>query len=210
MMNICGLSKNLRNAIFPTFLVLCAVTFVYAQKKTTPDELLLASFDVAPDTMGDPVYNEIGGQYGVWNRFPDDATQYCKQSYALDPAVHHGLALQLDYDVDSPNPAYNGFWLKLNGRDFTAYKTLNLYIRGDSRKGYTTRLKVELKDYETTATYMVNGITSQWQKFSIPFTKYWKIKDWSQMNELVIVFDDIFSRPKVGTIYIDHITITKE
>jgi len=174
------------------------------------EEFLLLSFADRPANAGAPVYGECGGQYGVWNRFPDDPTQICQMSFVPDAIFGQGYALRLEYDVDSPNPAYNGFWLKLNGADFTQYNTLNFFIRGDDKQGYSRRLKVELKDEDNSGQYVVRGISGKWQKISIPFSKFWKIHDWTNLVELVLVFDDINSNPRVGTIYIDHITVSKE
>jgi hypothetical protein len=193
--------------IFPLFF---SADIAAGRDRNEPRLLVIASFDNLPDFEDAPVYNELGGQYGLWDRFPDDPSQSIRLAYVLRDAQSADYCLKLHYDVDSDKPAYNGFWLKLNSTDLTYYNRLNLYVRGDALEGFTTRFKVELKDFETTASFMLTGVTAEWQRFSIPFSKYWKIKDWSDMNELVIVFDDIFSTPKIGTIYIDDITVTKE
>lgn len=171
------------------------------------DELVIADFDT-----GDKP-NNIGGDFGAWDKDPNDDTQGSKLSFepadALgDPA---GYAIRLDYDVDSPNPAYNGFWMKLNGENATTYNTINFYVKGDAKAGFTKRIKLELKDMTNKPSpYIVSGITEQWQKISIPFEKFRRITDWKSMNEFVVVFDDINSSPKAGTIYIDQITLSKQ
>lgn len=170
-------------------------------------ELVIADFNT-----GDKP-NNIGGDLGAWDKDPNDETQGCKMSFASDDALGDkaGYSVQLDYDVDSPNPAYNGFWMKLNGEDLSAYKTLNFYIKGDAKAGYSKRVKLELKDMSNKPSpYMVSGISDKWQKISIPFEKFRRITDWKKMNELVFVFDDINSRPKSGTVYIDQVTVSKE
>ena len=99
----------------------------------------------------------------------------------------------------------------MNGEDASAYNTLNFYIKGDAANGFTKRMKIELKDMTNKPSpYIVSGITDQWQKISIPFEKFRRITDWSAMNEFVVVFDDINSNPKTGTIFIDHVTVSKE
>ena len=78
-------------------------------------------------------------------------------------------------------------------------------------KGFTKRIKIELKDdANKSAAYIISGITDEWQKFAIPFEKFRTISDWSSMNELVIVFDDINTSPKVGSIYVDQISVSQE
>ena len=101
--------------------------------------------------------------------------------------------------------------MKLVGEDFTNYNTLNFFLRGDEKSGFTKRVKIELKDQSNKPSpYIISGITGEWQQFSIPFEKFKRVSDWTSMNEFVIVFDDINSRPKAGTIYIDNISVSKE
>ncbi len=171
------------------------------------NELVIADFDT-----GDKP-NNIGGDLGSWNKDPNDETQGCHMAFASDDAKGNpaGFSIQLDYDVDSKNPAYNGFWMKLNGADLSAYKFLNFYIKGDAKAGFTKRVKLELKDMSNKPSpYVVGGITDKWQKISVPFEKLRQISDWKHINEFVLVFDDVNSRPKAGTIFVDNITVSKE
>ncbi len=170
-------------------------------------ELVLADFDT-----GDKP-NNIGGDFGGWDKDPNDDTQGTQMSFEPDDALGDpaGYSIRLDYDVDSPNPAYNGFWMKLNGEDGTAYNTLSFYVKGDAASGYTKRIKIELKDMTNKPSpYIVTGVTDEWKKISIPFEKFRRINDWKSMNEFVIVFDDINSNPKAGTIFFDHVALTAE
>lgn len=170
-------------------------------------ELVVADFDT-----GDKP-NNIGGDFGGWDKDPNDDTQGTQMSFEPDDAMGDpaGYAIRLDYDVDSPNPAYNGFWMKLNGEDGTAYNTLTFYVKGDAGAGFTKRMKLELKDMTNKPSpYIVTGITEQWKKVSIPFEKFRRITDWKSLNELVFVFDDINSSPKTGTIFIDQVALSAE
>ena len=175
----------------------------FAAKK----ELVIADFDT-----GDKP-NNIGGDFGGWDKDPNDETQGTQMSFEPDDALGDpaGYAIRLDYDVDSPNPAYNGFWMKLNGEDATGYNTLNFYIKGDKNAGFTKRVKLELKDMTNKPSpYIVTGITEAWKKVSIPFEKFRRITDWKSLNEFIVVFDDINSSPKTGTVYIDQVTLSQE
>lgn len=170
-------------------------------------ELVIADFDT-----GDKP-NNIGGDFGNWDKDPNDETQGTQMSFESDDALGDpaGYSIRLDYDVDSPNPAYNGFWMKLNGENASEYNMLNFYIKGDASKAFSKRVKVELKDMSNKASpYMVSGVTDQWQKVSVPFDKFKKVTDWTSMNEFVVVFDDINSSPKAGTMFVDQITFSKE
>ncbi len=171
------------------------------------NELVIADFDT-----GDKP-NNIGGDFGGWDKDPNDESQGTQMSFDTDDAKGEagGYSIRLNYDVDSPNPAYNGFWMKLNGEDATAYNTLNIYVKGDAKAGYTKRFKIELKDMSNKpSAYIVSGVTDQWQKISIPFEKFRRIENWNALNEVVIVFDDINSSPKTGSILIDDISLSKE
>lgn len=157
--------------------------------------------------------NNIGGDFGSWDKDPDDDTQGTRMSFDSDNARGNpsGYSIRLDYDVDSPNPAYNGFWMKLNGEDARDFNVLTFYIKGDASKGFTKRIKIELKDQSgKPAAYVFGNMTGEWQKVSIPFEKFRRISDWSSLNEFVLVFDDVNSRPKSGTILIDEIALSKE
>ncbi|MBI4388273.1 MAG: hypothetical protein HY582_04460 [Candidatus Omnitrophica bacterium] len=157
--------------------------------------------------------NNVGGDFGAWDKDPNDETQGCKLSFESNDAAGDstGYAIRLDYDVDSANPAYNGFWMKLNGFDATQYNTLNFYMKGDAEKGFSPRVKIELKGPDgVSSPYIVSGITDQWQEFSIPFERFRRVTDWSALSEFVVVFDDINSNPKTGTIFVDNVRFSTE
>ena len=178
-----------------------------AEKAAGGNELVLADFDT-----GDKP-NNIGGDFGAWDKDPNDETQGTKMSFEPDDALGDpaGYAVRLDYDVDSPNPAYNGFWMKLNGEDASAYNTLSFYIKGDKEKGFSKRVKIELKGMDNKPSpYIVSGVTEEWQKVTIPFEKFRRITDWKSMNEFVLVFDDVNSNPKAGSILVDQVAFSKE
>ena len=182
-------------------------TYAATPKTTNANELVIADFDT-----GDKP-NNVGGDFGGWDKDPNDESQGTQMSFDTDDSQGDasGYAIRLDYDVDSPNPAYNGFWMKLNGEDATPYNTLNFYVKGDAKAGYTKRFKIELKDMTNKpSAYIVSGVTDQWQKISIPFEKFRRIENWNSLNELVFVFDDINSSPKTGSILIDQVTLSKQ
>ena len=148
----------------------------------------------------------LGGDFGGWDKDPNDPTQGCKISFDKANAFGGaGYALKLDYDVDSRNPAYNGFWMKLENADLTPYKKLTFFVKGDQAKGFTNAIKLELKNAKEVGKFTLKGITSQWQQVSIPLKDFAGITNWKGMTELVVVFDDTTSTTKTGTIYLDEI-----
>ena len=157
--------------------------------------------------------NKLGGQWEVWLRTQDDPTQNCQMSFVSDDATGDpsGNSMRLDYDVDSENPAYNGVRTDLKNFDASGFKTLNLYIKGDAARGFPPNLKIELIGPDKRPSpYIINGITDKWQKFTVPLSEFWLIQDWKSLEKFVVVFADITSDPKVGTIYVDQIYYSKE
>lgn len=196
--------KNFRVVLSAVLFLSVFCPTAYTTSRT--GELVIADFD-----SGDKP-NNMGGDFGSWDKDPSDETQGMQMAFEGDDALGNpaGYSVRLDYDVDSPNPAYNGFWMKLNGEDSSAYNSLSFYMKGDKKRGFTKRVKIEIKDMSNQPSpYIVTGVTDQWQKFVVPFEKFRKVKDRTHLNEFVVVFDDINSNPKSGTIYLDHITFEK-
>lgn len=166
--------------------------------------LVVVDFNSWDDT------NNSGGAFGGWAKNPDDPTQQCLIEITdEDRAGDKGNSLKLNYRVDSPTPAYNGFWMKLQDADFSHYKYLVISVKGVADAGFTPRFKIEIKNKQKEAGhYILTGVTDKWQRFVIPL-KDFGLTDLQQMSEFVIVFDDIRCRPKVGSIYIDDIYVSK-
>ena len=196
-----------QGAIFTAIGAFLIATLLGSSAMASGTQLVIADFNTGdkPST--------IGSDFGSWNKDPNDDTQGTTMSFVSDDALGDttGYSVKLDYDVDSPNPAYNGFWIKLNSIDATPYNTLTFYIKGDQAAGFTKRVKIELKDKSNkSSSYVVGNVTGEWQKVSILFDKFRRINDWTALTEFVIVFDDLNSKPKKGTVYIDQIALVKE
>jgi len=164
---------------------------------------VIADFD-----SGQPV-NNLGQKIEIWLRGDgSDPTQTCQMTFVKDDALGNpnGQSLRLDYDVDSPNPAYNGVRTDLNHFDATKFKTLNFYVKGDAKKGFPSKMKIELIGPDKRPSpHIIEGITSEWQLITIPLDEFMLIQDWSILEKFVVVFADIVSDPKVGTLYIDQV-----
>ncbi len=169
------------------------------------DRLVIADFDsgVKP--------NNIGGDFGAWDKDPADFTQMCVESFNVIERVGDlGFSMKIDYDVDSPNPAYNGFWMKLNGADFSKYKNFIFKVKGDTAKGYTRVFKIELKNNKgELGKYYVTETGDDWKEIVVPFVKFAGITDFSNMTEFVIVFEDWRVTKKDGSIFIDDVAVSK-
>jgi hypothetical protein len=169
------------------------------------DQILIHDFDTG-DKPSENAYD-----FGAWNKDPNDTTQGCVESFdAVDRFGDKGMSLRLDYDVDSPAPAYNGMWMKVKELDLSPYKYLNFYIKGNKEKGFSKVIKLELKNDTEAGKYLFTQVTEEWTLAKIPLSEFRGVRDWTKMKEFVIVFDDLNSRPKAGTIYVDNIFFSTE
>jgi len=124
--------------------------------------------------------SNIGGNFGGWNKDPSDPAQWCKETF--DNVTRHGdagFSMKLDYSVDSPLPAANGYWTQLKKLDMSKFDHLMFWVRGDKKAGWTTRFRIEFKrgappregEIKDAApewikgSYIVTGVTD---KISIP------------------------------------------
>lgn len=173
---------------------------------TTEDpQLVIADFD-----SGDKP-NNLGGDFGAWDKDPNDDSQGCAMSFISDDPQGNpdGFALRLDYDVDSPTPAYNGLYVKLENTNATSFDVLSFYVHGASNR-FTKQFKVELKTADHRSSfYIVSGITEKWQEIQIPLKWFKGIKKEALLSELIFVFDDVNSSPKKGTLIFDQINLKR-
>jgi len=155
--------------------------------------------------------NNLGGDLGAWDRDPADDTQTCREYFTSEVKCgDKGYSMKIDYDVDSPSPAFNGYWTKLQGIDVTPYKNFVFYVKGDEKDGFTTQFKIELKnEKKELGRYYVKGVTSEWQKVIVPLKDFVGITDFSKMTEFVVVFEDRIATDRDGAIYIDNLHFSK-
>ena len=153
--------------------------------------------------------SDIGGDFGAWDKDPNDDTQGCREAFFSPGQDGKGKCIKLTFDVDSPNPAYNGFWMKLVDRDLRPYSKLVFWVKGDKEAGFTAKMKIELKNGSEVSPYYIDNITDQWQKIELPLKSFKRITDWSKMKELVLVFEDAQATVKSGVIYFDDVAFAK-
>lgn len=170
---------------------------------TAASDLLIADFDSGEKP------NNVGGNFGGWDKDPSDFSQGCSESFdSVNRRGEKGFSMKLDYDVDSKNPAYNGFWMFLQNADGTKYDSISMWVKGDSDDGYTTVFKVELKNAgRQVGRYYVTNVTDQWQEIVIPLKSFKGITDLSNLTEIVIVFEDRVASNKAGVLYLDDISL---
>ena len=158
--------------------------------------------------------NLLGGAIGAWLKDEYDDTQSCEIDFVERPRLGKtgGYALQISYDVESPNPAYNGVYIKLEDLDARPYQFLVLYAKAPNQPPYgTDSVKLELRNSKKeVGSFVLKRIPrGAWREYKIPLKKFSGLKDFSALDELVIVFDDKTSNPKEGTLYLENIYLTK-
>ena len=148
----------------------------------------------------------LGWTFGPWERDSRDPSEFCHVTLSADPRFGAaGASVRLDYDVDSPAPAYNGLWVKLPLVRVQEYEALSVVLKGDPARGFTHRLKLELKDGQQVATVVLDGIDGMWRRFRIPLSAFRGIHQIETATEFVVVFDDLTSTQKIGTIFLDEV-----
>ena len=171
--------------------MVCApvVTAAYAAEKApvaSGSELIVADFDSGEKP------NNIGGDFGAWSKDPTDFSQGCTESFdSVNRYGTKGFGMKLEYSVESKNPAYNGFWMFLQNLDASKYDNVAFRVKGDAKVGYTTVFKVEIKNAaKQVGRYYVTNISDTWQDVVIPLKDLKGITDYSNLTELVFVFED--------------------
>src|SRR3989338_2885512 len=172
--------KKLVVGIVAVFAMVALITPIsMADIKSQPNVFVIADFNSGEKP------NSIGGDFGAWNKDPTDFSQGCVESFdSVNRVGPTGFGLKLDYSVESKNPAYNGFWMFLQGFDASKYDNLAFWVKGDDKVGYTTVFKVELKNTnKQVGRYYVTNITDQWQGVVIPLKDFKGITDFSNLTE---------------------------
>lgn len=122
-----------------------------------------------------------------------------------------GRALAIHFDVDSPEPAMVGCWIKLENQDLSAFDTLHFSLKSGDGERLKGSVAVQFTDsLYRKAAYLVSQIKDEWTEFRIPLKKFPRISNWSEIREFEIIIDDINANPKEGTLLIDEIYVSKE
>jgi hypothetical protein len=155
--------------------------------------------------------NNLKGSVNPWAFSPDDSSQGCSSANKKDSTLgEKGTYLQIKYDVDSPNLAFNGVYWELKDVDFSSFYSLSFNIKGDTAKGFTSVLKLELKNNSgQVGVYFVQGITEEWQKITIPLSEFKGLTDLTSMKEFTVVFVDTEVTKKEGVLLIYDLAVNK-
>lgn len=205
--------------------------FLYAETPSAsqtapqqPTEVVVQDFEFGN------LINNLNAESGGWDSDPEDNTADCVPELVPNEGLTGSkFALKLTYDVDSPDPAANGFWTKLNELDASGYDHLEFDVKGDREKGFSSVFKVELKSFKDAERmeklkggFVVTDVESDWKHVSIPLNNFTGILNFSDpeiwknpmvafknLDELVIVFEDRRVTKKEGALYFDNFKFTK-
>lgn len=166
-----------------------------------------------------------------WGSFYTLGKGLAEDSCEDDPvnSKERGQVIKEKYDVSAKSfpgipksELYVGFWLQwvLDNFDPNKCQALSIFLRGDEKSEFTTKLKVELKIREQKwgwrASRYINGkertITRDWQQFTIPLSEFIKLPGvWppphepNKPNEVTITLEAEYVDAMQGIIYIDDI-----
>lgn len=153
--------------------------------------------------------NMLGGAMGTWIGNPSDESQGSWSEFSdKEKFGDAGSSLFLKYDVDSVNPAFGGYWMKLENADVTPYTLLVFFIKGDAASGYPTKFAIELKSEKQTGRFVLRGVTNQWQKMAIPLSEFEGLTDLSALSEIVFIFAQDTVDNLTGAVYLDELCFT--
>ena len=121
-------------------------------------------------------------------------------------------SLYIEWDT-AKEGAYGGYWTHLKRLDLENFNYLSFYVKGlEGGEIFKVGLRGSLNStYETKifiSKALKKGITTKWQKVSMPLKWFKGVQDWSNINVLSINFEHAFGSGK-GAILIDDITFEK-
>ncbi|MDP3790973.1 MAG: glucoamylase family protein [Candidatus Omnitrophota bacterium] len=158
-------------------------------------------------------------EIGTWEMDPEDKAQGISASLDKNIKVNgSGNSLKVEYSVNSNKNAANGFWMQLRSIDASGYDHFEFWVKGDAPKGFTTVLKIEFKKiqpddegHEETikGSYVVKGVTENWQKVSIPLNVMNGILNWKDIREFVVTFEKKRVDRLRGVLYFDDFAFVR-
>ena len=174
------------------------------------------------------IFNIWGGETGTFTDAAKDGS--CSKTNNLSEQYEGNFCLKLTYDV-SETDSFAGYYSRLMSYDLSMYTALTFYVKGAVGGEF---FKIQLKNTGTTSywydangdtdeqthyyrnvasvyitDYLDGGVTTGWQKVSIPLRNFSNLDGFSEMKELVIAFENSQAEtngsPVAGSIYIDKI-----
>jgi len=195
----------------PTTWLLVFCAYLQAEPSPVGKRLVIHDFNRAL------IADNLRGNAGTWNLDPNDPKS--EANFLLDPVNRRGTegyGLYLTYKLNPEKKSQNGFWMNLNRLDARGYDHLEFWVKGDAKLGFAKSFKVEFKrpkpgspGESLKGSFVVTGITDQWQRISIPLNMMNGITEWKDLEELVFSFQSRRADVKQGGYYIDDIALVE-
>ena len=140
---------------------------------------------------------------------PDNRLTGSSSVYGTGGTVQNSYdknSLRLAYNVTA-DASYAGFITLLKNANLTSYNTLSFLVKGEAGG---EKVKIGLKDTPGNEVklligqYLQHGISTDWQKVTIPFNSFRGTIDWTKMGNLNVVFENGIGSG-VGAIHLDEI-----
>lgn len=158
--------------------------------------------------------NSLGGDFGA---FADDKKLgHCYlffiQNKEKDKLGESKYSLYLQWDT-SKEGAYGGYWTNLKHLNLEDFNYVSFYVKGvKGGEKFKVGLRGKLDStYETKMLIdkaLKKGVTTEWQKVTIPLKWFKAIQDWYDVNIFSINFEHAFGSEK-GAILVDEIIFEK-
>jgi len=158
-------------------------------------------------------YKEMPSHIGAWEHHVLDSEQSIRIELVNEDAANKkdGGALAIHFDVDSPNPAIVGCWIKLQNQNLSGFDALHFSLRSGGGERFRGSVAVQFTDEgNRKASYLVSGIKREWKEYRVPLKKFPRIRDWTKVKEFELIIDDTNAVPKEGTLLIDEIYVSGE
>ncbi|MBN1870766.1 MAG: hypothetical protein JW847_09355 [Candidatus Omnitrophica bacterium] len=119
-------------------------------------------------------------------------------------SLHNG-PIRMEYNFSDSFPPVETFTLDVPEVDAAKYGRIQFSIRG-KEEGAPGIVKVVINNRKKEeASYYVQGIGLEWQKFDIPLTEFQQITDWSSLTDVSFVLESWNVESKKGLILIDGV-----
>ena len=212
--------KNLKVAIFT--ILFSSILFslhAFAEDQNLNCDVKLPFRTIIADFNKPDMLNNLNAEIGTWELDPEDNMQGVSASFDKNVKINpSGYSLKVEYNVNSDKNAANGFWTQLKSIDASGYDHFEFWVKGDAAKGFTTVFKIEFKKtqpddegHEETikGSYVVKGVTEDWQKISVPLNVMNGIPSWRDMRELVVTFEKKRVDKLKGALYFDDFAFVR-
>jgi len=194
------LMKRLIAAFFGLFLFLILLCFCIEEASSLPTDAPKGSVSLAN-------FDERSRENLEW--YWGKSTSGCILSFDSNRMQDkEGFSLKLDYDLNPPNNSLNGCRIKFEEKITDIFDGIVFYVKGDEKAGFPTEFDIAFKSKKESGTYPVTGVSGSWKLVPILFSEVKGISEWSEVNELDIIFDSRIVTNLKGAIYIDDIFLS--